>query len=78
LVYKRVHNHIEKSQTLLLSSDNKIYKPYEVDIEEVLEIWEFTCCINTQEYDEKESKLSGIMTLFQDLKVELEAVKKMT
>jgi len=78
LVYKRIHNNIEERQALLLSSDNKAYKAYEVAAEEVLELWEFTCCINTQEYDEKELKLSSIMTLFQDLKVELEAVQKMS
>ena len=77
LAYKRIYNHIEERQTLLLSSDNKIYKPYDVAIDEVLELWEFTCCINTQEYDEKELKLSSIMTMFQDLKVELAAVQKM-
>jgi transcriptional regulator with XRE-family HTH domain len=77
LVYKRVYNQIKDNDTLLLSSDNKAYKPYEVKAEDVLELWEFTCCINTQEYDEKELKLSSIMNMFQDLKVELEAVKKM-
>ena len=77
LVYKRVYNYVEDRQTLLLRSDNKIYHPYEVPIQEVLELWEFTCCINTQEYDEKELKLSSIMSMFQELKVELEAVKKM-
>jgi len=78
LVYKRIYNNVEERQALLLSSDNKAYKAYEVAAEEVLELWEFTCCINTQEYDEKELKLSSIMTLFQDLKVELEAVQKMS
>ncbi len=77
LVYKRVYNQIKDNGTLLLSSDNKAYKPYVVKAENVLELWEFTCCINTQEYDEKELKLSSIMSMFQDLKVELEAVKKM-
>ena len=78
LVYKRVYNHILEKQALLLSSDNKAYQPYEVSIEEVLEIWEFTCCINTQEYDEKELKLSSIMAMFRELQVELEAVQKMS
>ena len=78
LVYKRVYNHIAEKQTLLLSSDNKTYTPYEVPIQEVLEVWEFTCCINTQEYDEKELKLSSIMTMFRELQVELEAVRKMS
>ncbi len=38
LVYKRVYNHIAEKQTLLLSSDNKTYNPYEVPIQEILEI----------------------------------------
>lgn len=77
LVYKRLYNHIEDRQSLLLRSDNKAYQPFEVSIEEVLELWEFTCCINTQEYDEKELKLSSIMSMFQELKVELAAVQKL-
>ncbi len=77
LVYKRIYNHTEKGHTLELSSDNKAYATYEVSLTEILELWEFTCCINTQEYDEKELKMSSIMAMFQELKVELEAVKKM-
>ena len=77
LVYKRVYVPEDDMDSLLLSSDNKAYKPYLVSKENILELWEFTCCINTQEYDEKELKLSSIMTMFQKLKVELEAVKKM-
>lgn len=77
LVYKRIYIPEGDTTNLLLSSDNKSYKPYLVARENILEIWEFTCCINTQEYDEKELKLSSIMTMFQDLKVELEAVKQM-
>jgi transcriptional regulator with XRE-family HTH domain len=77
LVYKRVYIPEGDTTSLLLSSDNKSYQPYLVARETVLEIWEFTCCINTQEYDEKELKLSSIMTMFQDLKVELEAIKRM-
>lgn len=77
LVYKRVYNRIEETGNLLLSSDNKAYEPYEVKIEEVLELWEFTCCINTQEYDEEELKLSSIVRMFQDLKVELKAIKSL-
>lgn len=75
LVYKRVQNQIEKNNTLLLSSDNKAYQAYEVSIENVLELWEFTCCINTQEYKEDELKLSSILSMFNELKVELEAFK---
>ncbi|MDU8884816.1 LexA family transcriptional regulator [Yeosuana sp. MJ-SS3] len=75
LVYKRIYNLIKENNTLLLSSDNKTYKPYEVEIENILELWEFTCCINTQEYDENELKMSSIISMFQDLKVELKSIK---
>ena len=76
LVYKRLYLPEHDEVNLLLSSDNKAYQPYLVAKENVLELWEFTCCINTQEYDEKELKLSSIMQMFQELKVELEAVGK--
>lgn len=76
LVYKRVYNRIKQKQKLELHSDNKTYVPYDVKIEDILELWEFTCCINTQEYDKEELKLSSIMNMFQDLKVELEAFSK--
>ena len=73
LVYKRVYRNDDVD--FLLKSDNKIYTPYKVKASEVLEFWEFTCCINTQEYDEDELKLSSIMNMFQDLKVELKSIK---
>ncbi len=77
LAYKRIYLTDDDSSDLLLSSDNRSYKPYLVSKESILELWEFTCCINTQEYDEKELKLSSIMTMFQELKVELEAIKQL-
>ncbi|SDB34583.1 Helix-turn-helix [Flavobacteriaceae bacterium MAR_2010_188] len=76
LVYKRVFNKIEENGTLLLVSDNNLYEAYEVPINEVLEIWEFTCSINTQEYDEAELKISSIMNMFNELGVELKALNR--
>jgi len=75
LVYKRVYSKIKEESCLELCSDNKAYLSYKVSIENILELWEFTCCINTQEYDKDELKLSSIITMFQDLKVELKAIK---
>jgi transcriptional regulator with XRE-family HTH domain len=77
LVYKRVYNKVEESNTLLLVSDNKLYDPYEVPIENVLEIWEYTCSINTQEYDEHELKISSIAQMFNQLGIELKALEKL-
>ncbi|WP_299223150.1 LexA family transcriptional regulator [uncultured Psychroserpens sp.] len=71
IVYKRVYNQIETNQTLLLVSDNSDYKAYEVPVNEVLELWEFTCSINTQEYNERDLKVESIARMLNDLQVEL-------
>jgi len=76
MVYKRVVNQIKDNNTLLLISDNKNYKAFEVSMNEVLELWEFTCSINTQEYTKEELKLSSIINMFNDLGVELKALER--
>lgn len=77
MVYKRVYKQTTTEPTLLLVSDNTSYQPYEVAMDEVLELWEFTCSINTQEYDERELKISSILNMFNDLGVELKALEKL-
>ncbi|GGG44279.1 XRE family transcriptional regulator [Bizionia arctica] len=76
LVYKRVMNNIDFNGSLLLMSDNKTYHDYSVPMNEILELWEFTCSINTQEYSEEELKLSSIMNMFNTLGVELKSLEK--
>ncbi len=39
VVYKRVFNYVEESQKLFLVSDNRSYAPYEISIDDVLEVW---------------------------------------
>jgi hypothetical protein len=58
-------------------SDNKTYNDYSVPMNEILELWEFTCSINTQEYSEEELKLSSIMNMFNELGVELKSLEKL-
>lgn len=76
IVYKRVFDKLEEHNMLLLASDNKKYDPYFVPVDEVLELWEFTCSINTQEYDEQELKISSIANMLTQLGVELKELKK--
>ena len=76
MVYKRVNNDIAIDGTLTLISDNKTYNTYKVPINEILELWEFTCSINTQEYNEEELKISSIINMFSGLGVELKALEK--
>lgn len=76
MTYKRIYNQIAEKQSFLLKPDNSSYQPYEVPVTEILELWKFTCSINTQEYEEHELKLSSIIEMFNGLGVELEALKK--
>lgn len=74
MTYKRVYNKLEESSGLLLVPDNKNYESYVVPITEVVELWEFTCSINTQEYDEKDLKISSIANMLTQLGVELKTL----
>ncbi len=76
MTYKRLYNQIKDKQSVLLKPDNPAYEAYEVPVSEIIELWSFTCSINTQEYEEHELKLSSIINLFNSLGVELEALKK--
>ena len=47
IVYKRYAK--QNRNGTLVGSDNTFYEPYEISWEEVREIWEFACSINTKE-----------------------------
>ncbi len=76
LVYKRVYDKIEEHQCLLMVSDNKKYDPYYVPVEEILELWEFTCHINLSEYDENEINTDSVARMLTDIGVQLESIRK--
>lgn len=76
ITYKRVTNNIATNGTITLSSDNKAYSPFSIPAQEVVELWEFTCSINTQEYQAHELKLSSIAQMLTELQVELKELSK--
>ena len=76
LSYKRIMHYHKKEAALELHSDNKIYQPYKVKLSEILELWEYTCCINMNQYDDKELNLDSIMNMLRGLKVEIAGIKK--
>lgn len=55
IVYKRVFNYTNDNGKLFLVSDNKFYSSYEINAEEILEIWEAIAYISTQFPDPLES-----------------------
>ncbi|UPT69019.1 MAG: LexA family transcriptional regulator [Sphingobacteriales bacterium JAD_PAG50586_3] len=72
LVYKRVY---KKEAALELHSDNKNYQPYQVKLEDVLELWKFVCCINLSDQKEEEINMQSVMDMLKSMKVEIEAKK---
>ena len=48
VVFKIIYDQLEKNQTLLLCSTNPIYEPYEININEVHEIWKFVNFISNE------------------------------
>jgi hypothetical protein len=76
LSYKRLMNVNKKEGTVELHSDNKTYPPYKVKLNEILEVWEYTCSINMHQYKEDELNLDSIMNMLKSLHVEIEQIKK--
>ncbi|WP_159950883.1 XRE family transcriptional regulator [Polaribacter septentrionalilitoris] len=75
ITYKRITKQV-KNNSLLLTPDNKEFKPYELPLEEILEIWEYKCTINNQDIDKRNLNLNGVLNLFNELKIELERIQK--
>lgn len=76
LVYKRLYNELDDNQSIKFVSDNKTYEPFNVSSSEIMEIWEYSCSIRTEEYAPEDLKVDGIMRMFRDLQIELETLKK--
>lgn len=41
VAFKIVYNKVKENQTLLLTSTNPYYEPYEINIQDVIEVWKF-------------------------------------
>lgn len=76
LTYKRIMAYNKKEAAYELHSDNKLYQPFKVKATEVLEIWEYTCCLNMNQYQNEELNLDSIMNMLRGLKVEIADIKK--
>ena len=55
IVYKRVFNYINDNGKLFLVSDNRQYSPYQIDVDDVLEVWSSKAYISVQFPDANES-----------------------
>ena len=79
VVYKRVFNYLEENGKLFLSSDNEMYKPYEVAGTEILEVWEAKAFISTDFPHPKDKSepltLEDISEMILELKSEIKGMK---
>jgi transcriptional regulator with XRE-family HTH domain len=48
VVYKRAGNRFKENKELKLISDNKVYDPYAIDADDILEIWKAKAYISTE------------------------------
>lgn len=76
LSYKRLMNVNKKEGTVECHSDNKVYPPYKVKLNEILELWEYSCSINMNQYKEEELNVESIMNMLKSLHIEIEQIKK--
>jgi transcriptional regulator with XRE-family HTH domain len=76
LVYKRLYKNTQNKSVLVFKSDNAFYAPYEVRMEEIIELWEYTCKIDMQNYENDDLNLSSIMQMMRSFQVELKEIKK--
>ena len=78
IVYKRIFNYVDDKGKLFLVSDNKAYSPYEVKVENVLEIWQAKAFISLNFPDEKgevDMTMEQLTNVVLDLKQEITKIK---
>jgi transcriptional regulator with XRE-family HTH domain len=75
IAYKRIY--IKSGENVLsLVSDNKIYSPYEMPFENILELWEFRCFISTKEYSADEYSLENLFLQMNGISKGIEELKQ--
>lgn len=74
IVYKRLYK--KSHNTFEMHSDNKSYEPYVVKADDILEIWEFVCCLKISDKKEDEISMENMMKLLLSMKVEMKQLKK--
>ncbi|MBD1396289.1 helix-turn-helix domain-containing protein [Pontibacter sp. JH31] len=75
VVFKRVYNKLKEASSLRLHSDNPVYSPYEVHMEDVLEIWEAKSYISST-FPIADLSLDKLSSIVLDLQKEMQKLKK--
>lgn len=75
VVFKRVFNKIKDAAVLRLHSDNPVYSPYEIGVEDVIEIWEAKSYISSS-FPIADLSLDKLSSIVLDLQKEMQKLKK--
>ncbi|QIX60074.1 helix-turn-helix domain-containing protein [Hymenobacter lutimineralis] len=75
IVFKRVFNRLKDGAMLSLHSDNPLYSPYEIDVEDVVEIWEAKAYISST-FPIADLSLTRLASIVLDLQQQVSTMKK--
>ncbi|OUJ72928.1 LexA family transcriptional regulator [Hymenobacter crusticola] len=75
IVFKRVYNRLKNAATLSLHSDNPVYSPYEIDVQDVVEIWEAKAYISST-FPIADLSLNRLASIVLDLQQQMTTLKK--
>jgi transcriptional regulator with XRE-family HTH domain len=75
IVFKVVENKIKANHTLMMYSFNPIYKPYEIPVTEIKEIWKFVNYISS-ELPEPNSYNGNLIKTIEALRTDVDHIKK--
>ncbi|WP_299759691.1 XRE family transcriptional regulator [uncultured Pontibacter sp.] len=75
IVFKRIFNKLKDASMLRLHSDNPVYSPYEVHVEDVVEIWEAKSYISST-FPIADLSLDKLSSIVLDLQKEMLKLKK--
>lgn len=80
VVYKRVFDYTSENGKLFLVSDNKAYSPYDIDITDVIEIWEAKAYLSMDlpEYSEDSMDFEKLKSIVLELQQEVIKLKDNT
>jgi transcriptional regulator with XRE-family HTH domain len=75
VVFKRIYNKLQDIAVLRLHSDNPVYSPYELHVEDILEIWEAKSYISST-FPIADLSLDKLSSIVLDLQKEMQKLKK--
>lgn len=76
IVFKRLYNRIKDSGTFLLKSDNLEYEPYELEPDDILEIWYAVGYIRFDIQQPEDMNVYSLTRMMMNMQKELDKMKK--